>query len=613
MRKCHEMRKKQILFKLFWIFFFALVPHFSLFSECSIQNSSLQQKAQHDSRPLALKEAILKNLLQQPAIRVALYNIDIQQGIAQSSAAPFDPVVNAQVFHTYSRDLIDIDQNVNSLNLGQNLNPIAGIAGANTLAQVPVNTTVAQQLAQCSCPSSDGSCGKPSSVLSPCPPAVHTDFQANEKTVHIDMTKKMREGTRILFSLDIDQYHNPIYCPKSLNVGRATFEVDQPLLRDRANGLDYMTERANLQEIEAIRYETLQTISEQILRTVNFYWDTLTGKKVLQAQRESEERLKEIVEKVKFLIQKEQLAPADLVQPIAQLAAQVVNRVQAEQTYYEAQENLKFAMGELDEAYPCCPKEFELSDDFPSSHINPLDFSTIFCRFFPGVYQQRFDILASSTREAVYLFLLKGAKNLELPRLDLVARASVTDFSKCSKASNLVSSFEFKHPQQDYTVGVVFSTPFYRDEAKGLIKQRQAQWAQTQARTQLLRQQTINEISSALKDQINLQHELQKGREAVDEYWHLIINERKKLFAGYSSLFILLNFEASLTTATVNYIQLQGQLAKNIARIRFLTGTLIKLASLCNSQNFTVEDAMTLPFSQEGYFQGSCEGEKCYD
>ncbi len=56
---------------------------------------------------MTLREAILKNLLQQPAIRVALYNITIQRGVAQSSAAPFDPVVNASAVHTYSRNLIN--------------------------------------------------------------------------------------------------------------------------------------------------------------------------------------------------------------------------------------------------------------------------------------------------------------------------------------------------------------------------------------------------------------------------------------------------------------------------------------------------------------------------
>lgn len=552
-------------------------------------------------KPLSLREAILRNLLQQPAIKVALYNIDIQRGVAQTSAAPFDPVINSQVFHTYSRDLIDLDQNVNSLNLGQNLVPIGDVPGANPLNMVPVNLTLAQQLAPCSCPS-DSSClnqsQSPNSVA-PCPPAVHTHFQAHETTAHVDISKKMREGTRLLFSVDIDQYHNPIFCPKRLNVGRTTLEVDQPLLRDNGYGLDYMTELSNRQEVSAIRYDTLQTISQQVFNTISLYWDTLTQKRLVQAQTESEKRLEEIVEKVKFLIQREQLAPADLMQPLAQLSAQVVSRVQTEQNYFDVQQQLRFAMGEWDETRPCEKKEFALIDDFPTTHINPMALPSIFCHLFPAVFNRRFDILASNIREGVYVLLLKGAKNLELPRLDVVGRVTFTDFKTCSKSEEFFSSFNYTQPQKDITVGVVFSTPFYRDEAKGLIRQRQAQWAQTQAQTQQLKQQALADINAALKDQLNLQQEAQRAKDAVDEYTQLIKNERKKLLAGYSTIFILLNFEASLTNAALTYIQLQGQMAKNIARIRFLTGTLVETSPSIACHQFLVEDVVTLPFNSE--------------
>ena len=412
----------------------------TLHSECLNQNQQFIQREgergeEAKRKPLTLKEAILKNLLLQPSIKIALFNIGIQQGIAQSSASPFDPVVNSQLFHTYSRDLLNLDQNLNSLNLGQNLTPIAGIAGANPLGITPVVPTPAQQQAMCSCPS-DSSCMFQSSQSSQntatttnnttnqsvCPPPIHTHLQAHETTAHLDVSKRTRDGLRMQFSIDIDQFHNPIFCPTRLNVGRATVEVDQPLLRGRRYSLDYMTELANHQEINAIRYDTLQTISTQVLNTINAYWDTLTAKKVLIAQRESEERLKVIVDNVKFLIQRGQLAISDLLQPLAQLSAQIVSRVQAEQTYFDIQQTLRFEMGEWDELQPCERKEFEIADDFPTSHVNPIAFPSIFCHLFPAVFNQRFDIQASMMREGVATLLLKRPKNFELPQLDVVGR-----------------------------------------------------------------------------------------------------------------------------------------------------------------------------------------------
>lgn len=621
----HNDKNGQI-FKYCLILLLSLLTIFEInfaFAQCQNQPQVCEigkrkgdgREIQHKS--LTLREAILRNLLQQPAIKVALYNIDIQRGVAQSSAAPFDPVINSQVFHTYSRDLIDIDQNVNSLNLGQNLNPIGGVPGANPINTVPINLTVAQQLAQCSCPS-DSSCGNPNqsqslSGVAPCPPAVYTHFQAHETTAHVDVSKKMREGTRLLFSVDIDQYHNPIACPKRLNVGRTTLEIDQPLLRGNGNGLDYMTELANRQEVSAIRYDTLQTISQQVFDTISLYWNTLVARKIVEAQKESEKRLEDIVEKVKFLIQRGQLAPADLLQPLAQLSAQVVSRVQAEQSLFDVQQRLKFAMGEWNEDQPCVRKEFEIVDDFPSAPINPMAFPSIFCQLFPAVFNRRFDILASNIREGVYVLLLKGAKNLELPQLDVVGRATFTDFTSCSKAEEFFSSFNYERGQKDFTVGIVFSTPFYRDEAKGLIRQRQAQWAQTQAQTQQLKQQALADINAALKDQINLEQEIKNAKAAVEEYAQLIKNENKKLIAGYSSVFILLNFEASLVSAEITYIQLQGQVANNIARIRFLTGTLVQTSPALDCHQFLVEDVVTLPFNPEGENAKQSKGKICYD
>ena len=102
-----------------------------------------------------------------------------------------------------------------------------------------------------------------------------------------------------------------------------------------------------------------------------------------------------------------------------------------------------------------------------------------------------------------------------------------------------------------------------------------------------------------MNDQIKLQEEVQKGKEAVEEYQQLLINEKKKLIAGYSTIFFLLSFESTLTSSMVTYVQLEGALAKNIARIRFLTGTLVEYSPCTDAHAFFVADAFSLPFNQD--------------
>lgn len=503
---------------------------------------------------LTLKEAIWKNLMQQTSIQISLENISIQKGVAQSSGAPFDPVINAEVKSTYSKDL---------LNFGSTL-------GVSTAAQTL-------------------GCGP-----------FHTDFTGVETVGHVDITKLTRGGTRILLNIDVDKNDNPLFCPNNFTTGRVAIEVDQPLLRGREYGLDRMTELANIQQINAVRYDTFQYISRQVFTTASTYWDVVAARKNLEAQKESEERLKVLVENVKYLIENQQLAGADLLQPLAQLSSQVVSRLAAEQTYYDALQQLKFVMGEWNENWPCENNRFDALEDFPVAEIKPEAFPTIFCGLFPQVYHQRFDIAASVAREEVYALLLRGAKNFELPRLDVVGRVSVTE-GQGGPSSNptCTSCFNCKEkdsPQKDFTVGIVFSTPLYRDEARGLIRQRQAQWMQAIENTRLLKQQTLNDISKALKNQIALQDELVKAQQAVDEYYQLLHNETKKLIAGYSTIFILLNFETYLVNAIVQLIQTQAAAAKNIAQLRYLTGTLIRFSSPIDCGTFVVEDAERLPF-----------------
>lgn len=574
------MRRSKALLESckFYFLFILFTQIFALNAQVQEQEETVETEQQPS--PLTLKEAILKNLLQQPAIRVSLFNIDIQKGIAQSSGAPFDPTVNSSVYHTDTYDLLNLGQ---SLNLNPGLNPC-------------VNTT--QNTAQNTCQNCQNTAQDNTSSTScnPCPTS-HTDLQAHETTVHVDVAKRFRNGTRIAFNLDVDQTNNPVNCPQQLNMGKLGVEINQPLLRGRSYSLDRMTELANRQQVYAIRYDTLQTISNQVLTTASLYWDTVQAKRNITIQLESEARLKKIVEDVNYLIERGQMAQADIMQPLAQLSSQVVTRLSAEQTYYAFEQRLKFAMGEWNETCPCSTPSFEVIDDFPSSALDPATLPSLFCRLFPAVYHQRFDIMASATREGIFVLLLKGAENFKLPQLDVVGRATFSDFTTDSKSKALFSSLDFQHPQKDLTIGIVFSTPIYQDEARGLIRQRQAEWAQAQAQTQVLKQQALADISEALRNQMALQAELKKAKDAVDEYQKLLENEKIKLIAGYSTIFILLEFETFLTQAEFTYLQLQNSVAKNIANLRFLTGTLITPSPMSDCRSFLVEEVTTLPFN----------------
>ncbi len=93
-----------------------------------------------------------------------------------------------------------------------------------------------------------------------------TNLQSHDTNAHLDVSKLTRYGTLVIFSLDMDQVKDPLDSPSRIGAATATIGMIQPFLRGFKDNLARMTELANLQELSAIKLDTLQTISQQIFK-----------------------------------------------------------------------------------------------------------------------------------------------------------------------------------------------------------------------------------------------------------------------------------------------------------------------------------------------------------
>lgn len=485
---------------------------------------------------VSLKEALAFTIENQPEIKISELNIEIQGGIAQSRGGPFDPVLDADFTTTSMKNL---------------QNPTLGLK---------------------------------------------TDLTGYENIAHVNVNKTTRCGTRYMFNATVDQIKNPLMFLQKTNIGTVSFFINQPLMRNLCFSLDTANERAAYIELFAVQYDSLQTLSEKLFNTAFQYWEAIAAYKAFQVNSSAVERLKELTKRIETLIKEDQLAREDIKQPLQRIAVRELRVEQLKQSYYSNIQALKLAMGDVD----LCQLDADsllLVDNFPKVLETPPCYRFMVTQLIDYALTYRFDILASFNRELVTDVLLRGAKNFALPEVDLIGGVTRRNFTKGREANNFLSPFDSRKPQTDWTIGVKISVPFHNDEAIGLVRQRAAEKLQSSLRTTLLSQTAISELRSAFEDHLSLMSQLKIAEENVALTKKLIETENKKLPEGYSNLFILLDFEDRLTDALTEVVLIYKNYLQNMARIRFLTGAMIRWDPYTNLVKLL--DLLTLPSKDE--------------
>lgn len=490
-----------------------------------------------DRPPLSLSEAITYTLDHQVQLEISELNFVAQEGIVRNSAGPFDPVFDGDASYT---EFIHIQ-----------------------CPLIPIKTS-----------------------------------KIGHETVAIaSARKKARLGTVVSLTTQIDQVDNFCIYPLPTNIGTITFQIEQPLLRNFMWSLDTANEEAAKLELSAVFYDNLQTISQQIFNTVFQYWEVVASQKLLKIGQQAEERFVKLTDEIQKLIKEDQLARTDIEQPLAQIERQRLINIQLVQDLYSNIQMLKLNMGDVDTRARDSDQLLAV-DNFPPVQLDLQQFQNIAADLINYASIHRYDIQAARIREDVFDALLKGAYNQVLPEVNVRAGVSTRDFRLRGSAEPFLKPLKLKNPQTNWSIGVHVSVPLYNDAAEGTLEQRQAQKCQSVLVTKLLTQTTIKELREAISNQINLAAEVKKANALVSLNQTLIENERKKLLEGFSTLFVLLDFENRLTNSLSEQVSIAKQFVQNIALIRFLTGTLLKAETFLSCVE--VVDVTVLP----GYNRG---------
>lgn len=463
---------------------------------------------------VSLNNAVVTTLQNQVDIQIAILNIQAQAGVLQTSAGPFDATVDNAAFYDRSH------------------NAFGG------------------------------------------PPTTY--FATRDIEVDVAARKKTRLGTSFDFNATHRHYH------ENSRSSQFTFLVTQPLLRNFIYGIDRQTEEANRFELTAVEFDTFFTMSNKVLDTINRYWDTVGGIETVQVLTASVKRVEKLTEDIERYIEGRILAANDLNQPLATLANERQQLILSKQRLYSFKQLLMLAMGAIQEERCANFEEcIDVSKTFPerlSVLENIGDYSD---QLIQQAFGMRFDLLASTTREFKNLALLKGAKNQALPQLDAFTSYTrqnihVKEFGAPVNSPDFGAGFPFNISRtSEWRVGFNFSVPICNDQALGFLKQQQAIYQQSIQQTQLLKQDVIVAVLDDINLLQSLEREIIEAERAAELYSILFNNEMKKIAAGYGSVFEMLNYETSWTSALLSIVDLNRQYFQTLADLRFQSGTLL--------------------------------------
>jgi outer membrane protein TolC len=349
-----------------------------------------------------------------------------------------------------------------------------------------------------------------------------------------------------------------------------------PLLR----GLGYENtaagEIAAALDLQAAQLNLAHEISFAVHNGVQAFWAYLAAHERLAVLAEAEERALVILKKTQALVQADELPAAELVNVRANLADKESGRLAAAQAVVAARAGLGMAMGIPPAETYDLPAPFGPFPDLDRTLLlqaMAAD-SAAYARI---AARHRLDLLAAGKQNESLKTGLRAARNRVKPALNLELSLGYDGLESGSSLSRSLRTAEYRQDAPDWSTGVRLTYPLGNNSGEGELAQALARHRQGWLREQELLRTIATDIGLARSDLFSIFHELERSDEAVRQYTTAVANEREKYLMGETTLLDLLYIEDRRDSALLNRIAVRQRAASGLARLRFETGTLVRV------------------------------------
>jgi outer membrane protein TolC len=375
--------------------------------------------------------------------------------------------------------------------------------------------------------------------------------------------------------------NNPISILSPQNNSNFTLSINQPLFRGRSFDQPRRVIEIAKRNLSLTDTQFRQRSIEIITNVQRAYWDLVYALRNLQVQRDGVRDAKQQLDHNRRLVEEGQLAPIDIVAAETQVA-------NIEQFVYEALENVTRAENalknliaqnkndalwtealvptdsvDIEAPRTTLPEALALAlENRPEVEINKVqrDINELDQRFYREQTKPQIDLTASYTTSGV-----GGSQNPDF---------SSPFPSPCQTDPN---SEVFANRYPTFRAGVTFNLPLFGDKtAKANLGRSLVQSQQISTQREQLEQQIQVDVRNALQSIRTAEARLRSAAISRENSQRQYESEQRKLDAGQTDVFRVLERQTALITARSNELRAQTELNKAIADLQRATGNSLK-------------------------------------
>ncbi|MEP6901388.1 MAG: TolC family protein [Actinomycetota bacterium] len=384
--------------------------------------------------------------------------------------------------------------------------------------------------------------------------------------------------------------------------------LTQPLLRGRRFDQPRRVIEIAKRNLSLTDTQFRQRSIDIITNVQRAYWDLVFSLRNLQVQRDGVRDAKDQLEHNKRLVDEGQLAPIDVVAAETQVANIEQGVYEALETVGRAENTLKNLIAQdkddaiwraalvptdavyLEAPRTTLPEALGLAlENRPEIEINKVqkDINEIDQKFYRDQTKPQIDLTASYTTSGI-----GGSQNpnFSSPFGNVVCNPQTqtpADYQTCLlrqqqqtvllnglTGSSITDIFANRYPT--FRAGVVFNLPLQNQTAKANLGKSLVQSQQIQTQREQIEQNIQVDVRNALQAVRTSEARLRSAAISRDNSQKQYESEQRKLDAGQSDVYKVLERQTALITARSNELRAQTELNKAIADLQRATGNSLK-------------------------------------
>lgn len=421
------------------------------------------------------------------------------------------------------------------------------------------------------------------------------------------LLQRTRIGTEFLFGTELTKEKNPyqvledcypLYYDFNVpyirsGVAKIFFTINQPLLKGFIYGSNVVAERNKELLVSAFENSFIHNISVQLLSTIDAYFDFLMAQKLLDERKKSESEVLRYYNSIEAFIEGNILAQTEISQALRSLSEAKADVILAEQDITRAAQQLIVAIGSKEDYSYLCSEKLRL-DEWPKSGEKVKDFCKVdMIAAINFAIEHRYDVKAIELKEKAIDIQIKGAFNEILPQLNLALEGKKNNSVYESDAKTFFDSYNFKAPEKELTLSLSLNFPLFSSLGRGKLISARADKHKTNFQLEQLKANIFSDVVKALNDYQTILIEMKQVDIALASATKYVQDQEILLKEGMTSVFQLLDSHSKLVLEEIRKIAIETRKTKNIAKIKYLLGLLVKREE--QTGRFAIQNVFDMP------------------